>query len=163
MGFPGGWYQTGMTGNPDSIATGAYTDYQGHLISPTIDLSGTTQPVSVKFDQVSRKLNPNSANPHMYVSFSYDDGVTWADTSEINFQIAANDPARQATDKVKLGDDAIGNSTVRVRFTYDMDFYYWIVDNVQIVETEANNMQANQNWYAAVSYTHLTLPTICSV
>ena len=154
VGFPGGWYQTGMTGNSDSIPP-TYTDYVGELISPTLDLSATTAPVSVKFDQVSRKLNPNSANPHMYVSFSYDDGVTWADTTEINFQIAANDPARQTTDKVKLGDAAIGNSTVRVRFTYDMDFYYWIVDNVQIVETEANNMQANQNWYA-VAHNALT-------
>lgn len=154
MGFPGGWYQTGMTGDQTQIPA-TYFDYQSDLISPSIDLSSTTAPVSVKFDQVSRKLNPNSGNPHMYVSFSYDDGVTWADTVEINGEIAANDPARQTTDKVKLGDGAIGNSAVRVKFTYDMDFYYWIVDNIQIVETEANNMRANQNWYA-VAHNALT-------
>lgn len=146
-----------MTGNSANIPA-TYFDYQSDLISPTIDLSSTTAPVSVKFDQVSRKLNPNSANPHMYVSFSYDDGVTWADTVAINDEIAANDPARQTTDKVKLGDGAIGNSTVRVKFTYDMDFYYWIIDNVQIVETEDNNMQANQNWYA-VAHNALTPKT----
>ena len=157
MGFPGGWYQTGMTGNSDSIPA-TYFDYIADLVTPTIDLSATTAPVSVKFDQVSRKLNPNGANPHMYVSFSYDDGVTWADTAEVNFQIAANDPARQSTDKFKLGDAAIGNSAVKVKFTYDMDFYYWIIDNVQIVETEANNMQANQNWYA-VAHNALTPKT----
>ena len=158
MGFPGGWYQSFMTGNPDTIPpnNANYKDLNADLISPAIDLSAITAPVSLKFDQVARKLNPNAGtDPHMYVSFSYDDGVTWADTIEINGEIAANDPARQTTDKVNLGDAASGSSAVRIKFTYDMDFYYWIIDNVQLIEREANNIQANSNWYA-VAHNALT-------
>ena len=157
MALPGGWYQTFMTGNPDTIppSNANYKDLNADLISPAIDLSAVNAPVSLKFDQVSRKLNPNGANPHMYVSFSYDDGVTWADTIEINSEIAANDPARQTTDKINLGDAAAGSSAVRIKFTYDMDFYYWIIDNVQLIEREANNIQANSNWYA-VAHNALT-------
>ena len=83
VGYPGGWYQGGMTGDVSVIGPPPYLALVSDLISPPIDLSNVTTPVNLQFDQAVRRLNPNGG-PFMFVSFSYDDGVTWQDTVDVN-------------------------------------------------------------------------------
>lgn len=145
MCFPGGWYQTGMTGDQSQIPGDAnlYEEYISELISPAIDLSNVTSGVSLKFDQTFRRLNVNaSGGPIASVSYSTDGGSNWSDDIEVNGAEEANGPVINDIVRVPLT-GAQGNSDVRVRFTWRGDFYFWIVDRVQIVEIESNNLRAN--------------------
>lgn len=149
MGFTGGWYQTNRTGDGSMIpaSSALYEDYTAELISPAIDLSLVTAGVSVQFDQAVRKLNPNAGNiPYTSVSWSIDDGATWSTPVEVNAELAANDPIKQSTERVGLS-GAEGFPNVKVKFSFQGDFYWWIIDRVKIVEREAHNLRAN-NFYA---------------
>lgn len=43
---------------------------------------------------------------------------------------------------------AAGHDFVQVRFVYNANYYMWAVDDVAIVETEANNLRAMENFFA---------------
>ena len=148
MGFAAAWFQSNMTGNSDSVfalPSTAYEKYTSELISPSIDLTGITAGVSVKFDQAVRVLNNNAGNPTppiTSVSFSIDGGSNWSTPVEVNAEMEANDPTKNSIVRVPLP-NAEGNADVRVKFIWQGDFYFWMIDRVQIIEREAHNMRAN--------------------
>jgi hypothetical protein len=115
----------------------------GELISPPIDLSNSTAAgVSLRFYQSVRQYQST-----FYVGYSIDGGVTW-DSTEINQEIAVN-TSNDDTPVLKIPlIGAVGQSDVRVKFRYEANYYYWIIDDVQIVEQEANNLRVNENFYA---------------
>ena len=141
VGFPGGWYQTFMTGNPDTVPQSVmdYMDLHSDLISPTINLSGVNTPVSLKFDQATRKLTANNDSLHMYISFSYDNGTTWTDTIELNDDLPPNNPQRNTTEEIFLSSDVMNNPNLKIKFTYDMDFYFWMIDNVRLIVRDSSH------------------------
>lgn len=115
----------------------------GELISPPIDLSSSTAAgVSLRFYQLTRQFQSTH-----FVGWSLDGGMTW-DSVLINDEIAVNEgqDLNPSVIKVPLV-GAVGQPDVRVKFRYEADFYYWIIDDVQIVEQEANNMQVNGNFF----------------
>lgn len=43
---------------------------------------------------------------------------------------------------------ASGHDSLQIRFVYNANYYMWGIDDVKIIETEANNMRAQSNFYA---------------
>lgn len=116
----------------------------GELISPPIDLSGfDIAGVSVKFYQTTRQYNST-----YFVSYSNDDGVTWIDR-EINEELIVNSAIINDYKQVFLKDADLNATNFRIKFRYVANFYYWIIDDVRLIETPANDLQtAPNNWYA---------------
>jgi hypothetical protein len=128
-----------------------YPDYQGHLISPTIDLSNVSGPLSIEFASLLRRLNAVGGTVFSSYSFSIDDGVTWSAEFDANEDIPTNQQSPQTIIRnfpIPSNLGLQGSSTVKVRFTYAGDFYYWVLDDIKISERTGRDMQANNNWYA---------------
>jgi hypothetical protein len=113
------------------------------LISPTIDISGAdVAGVSLEFFQETRQFNSR-----FFVEYSIDGGENYAFV-EINDDVATNESNSEFKVSVPLA-GAAGASQLKIRFTYFANYYYWAIDDVKIVEREANNMRVNENFFAA--------------
>lgn len=113
----------------------------GELISPVLDLSALVDPsavgISVLFHQATRQFQSN----HI-VSYSNDGGGTWNDIL-INDELEVNTGSTNDFKRVFLPDADLTSTNFQFKFRYEGNYYYWIIDDVQIIETEANNLQAN--------------------
>lgn len=117
----------------------------GELISPTIDVSNTTAAgVSLVFTQCLRQFQSL-----YWVGWSVDDGLTW-DSVLINTQYPVNSPNINEIVRLPLP-GVVGTSTLRVKFRLEGNYYYWIIDDVRIVEQEGYNLRVNDNFYAIPS------------
>ncbi len=119
----------------------------GELISPAIDVSSFgLQPgegISLKFFQTTRQFNSV-----YFIMYSNDDGATWIE-KQINTELVQNDNPTDEFKKVFLKFADLNATNFRVKFRYEANFYYWVVDDVQIIKTEAHNLQcAPNNFYA---------------
>lgn len=123
------------------------------LLSPTIDLSGTDGGNYVL--QMATQHRQFTSGYTILVST--DDGVTWGDSvnvfpdgyveSLVNsphlFNGAARFPLCGLTN----------SSTVRLAILYDANYYYWILDDIYILEEETADLRVNDNWFGtAVTY-----------
>lgn len=118
---------------------------QGELISPAIDLSTLATDVnfiSLRWHQATRQFTST-----YIVSYSNDGGNTWFDIV-VNDDIETNSPHLNETRRVILPDADLSSTDFRVKFRYEANYYYWIIDDVQIIEAESNNLQVNNNFYA---------------
>jgi len=131
------------TGDPDLTGTGPCTAPQnGELISPVIDLSNTAAAgASLEFYQVTRQFQSR-----YFVGYSTNNGVDWTEI-EINLDLVVNANPTNSLVRIPLP-NVVGSSQVRVKFRYQANYYYWAIDDVRIVEQEANNLQVNENFYA---------------
>ncbi|MDZ4702478.1 MAG: PA domain-containing protein [Saprospiraceae bacterium] len=112
----------------------------GELVSPVINLSNVGVPgVSLQFFQSARNLNSC-----FFVGYSTDGGATW---TEINTDLEATGPQLNNIQKVPLPGLA-GSAQARFKFRMEADYYYWMIDDVRIVEQEHNNLSLNKNFYA---------------
>ncbi len=119
-----------------------YQKNSAELVSPIIDLSGVTSEVQVRFTQSFRGLNGDDAgltDVGALFSFSTDGGTTWSDNTPVNDDLGANNGSPNPDVRRMDMPGASGSSNVQVRFTFDGDFYYWILDDVKIVERPANS------------------------
>jgi hypothetical protein len=113
----------------------------GELISPVIDLSGVTSAgVSLRFNQCLRQFQSN-----YFVEWTTD-GVNWTST-QINTQYPVNSDIINEVVRVPMP-GVVGSSTLQVRFRLEGNYYYWIVDDVKIIEQEAFNLRVNDNFVA---------------
>lgn len=141
MAFATDFYDS--NGDQNGTGTGPCTAPQeGELISPVIDLSNTPAAgVSLQFFQVTRQFQSD-----YFVGFSTDNGNTWTEIP-INEDLVTNASPTQSVVRVALP-GVVGSSQVRVKFRYAANYYYWVIDDVRLIEQEANNMQVNENFYA---------------
>jgi hypothetical protein len=149
MVFNGDFYTTNGVNNPGPNPD-LYNKYICHLVSPTIDLSGTTSLLDLKFDNYFRYLNPSPGAPGGFrysVSWSTDDGQTWSDPVNAAEGHALHEYTMKTT-TIPLPNDLAGTSTFKVRFTFSADFYFWVIDDIQIIDRPSHDMRANTNWYA---------------
>jgi hypothetical protein len=113
----------------------------GELISPVLDLStlvpAGTAGVSVLFYQTTRQFQST-----YYVSYTNDGGGTWNDI-EINDEFIVNSATFNVYKRVFLPGADLTSTNFQFKFRYEGNYYFWIIDDVQLIETEANNMQAN--------------------
>lgn len=120
-----------------------------HLISPSIDLSGVGGGCELSlrfFQQVEIGNTPNLSVPVTALSWSVDGGM-WTDPLDVNplvgFQeIVCNEK------RITLPADLIGETDVRFRFTFSGFTFYWAIDDVRVMQNEAQDLGLKENFYA---------------
>lgn len=134
--FDSDYYDNG--GVPGNFGNGPCAASQvGELISPPIDISQyDVAGVSLVFFQALRQYQSS-----YIIGWSTDGGVTW-DSTFINTDVPLNSPHINELVRVPLP-GAAGASDLRIKFRCEGNYYYWMIDDVFIVEQEANNMQVN--------------------
>lgn len=142
------YFRTG--GNPDNQPAQPYGDFIGELISPTIDLSDASGALEVRAYQVVRRLGAAQGSFFYSFSLSTDDGATWGDPVELNPNLVANGPILNdwVSGNIPLGSGVAGSSTVKLKFTYAGNFYFWALDDIMISERGGRDMRANTNFFA---------------
>ncbi|GJM33213.1 MAG: hypothetical protein DHS20C18_22140 [Saprospiraceae bacterium] len=151
MFINGDFYITNGTNNP----TQPYPTYVSELISPMIDLTDVQDPVSFEYSQLVRVLNPAAGAPQdealnplrTSISFSTDGGNTWSVPTNANEGLNPND--NQVNNRRSFPAQGLqGQDSVRIKFTYAMDFYFWVLDDISIVSRPNYEMQVNRNFFA---------------
>ncbi len=144
----------GVRGN---IPGQPYPSYISELISPTIDLSEQKTGVLIEFHQMIRKLNEDDSAPQdpftldryiNSISYSTDDGATWSAPINTSPDIPVGTFVAGRIDSFPLPNDILGSPTVKVKFTWAGDFYFWVIDDVKIVSRPAFDMKVNENFLA---------------
>lgn len=149
MAFDSDFYDNngdgGNLGNGDCPAP-----QNGELISPIIDLASVAgndvEGVTLRFHQATRQFDSD-----YYVAYSNDGGTVWDDTIQINTDIILNSPHLNETRTVKLSCADPNSSNFRIKFIYTANYYYWIVDNVQLIESppgSGNDLRLGDDWFA---------------
>ncbi len=136
-----------MTTSVNPTPSSPYPVHVADLLSPIIDCS-TMPELSVKFYQSYEALNGDT-----YFSYSIDGGTTFSTPINVNADIAGNAGTPSPSIKRYFLAGASGSSQVQLKFTADMDFYNWIIDDVQLIEKEGNNLTLANGFIAiAPSY-----------
>jgi len=126
-----------------------YPNITSELISPTIDLSAAND-AQVRFTQSFRGLNGNDAGTTLrgaFLSYSTDDGATWSTPEPINDDIESNSYSDNPDTRRITIPGAAGSSTVKIKFTFDGDFYFWMIDDVKIIERVPHSIAISPNGY----------------
>ncbi|BDS14535.1 T9SS type A sorting domain-containing protein [Aureispira anguillae] len=125
-------FDSGFMDNNGTSAQGTGTSPAGHrgeLISPRIDLSGyTDSALVVQFFSEFRDHDITELS----VSMSTDDGLTWSTPSDYQILQGSSDPKliRVLLSNVTAGVANLSQS--RVRFTFEGNYYYAMIDDVTI-------------------------------
>jgi len=131
-----------MTTSVNPSPTSPYPVHAAELISPIIDCSNMPE-LSVKFYQSYDALNGDCL-----FSYSIDGGNTFTTPINVNADIAGNATTAAPSIKRYFLAGASGSAQVQLKFTADMDFYNWIIDDVQLIEKEGNNLVLANNFIA---------------
>jgi len=129
----------------------------GELISPSIDLSDVSA-VAIKFYQHQLPLNSrnidNTASSNK-VSTSIDGGTTWSDGVPIETENVLNSQEENlvGTELIRIPLTGIaGESDVMFKFIANDQFYFWSIDDVQLVELTGNNVSMADAFYTPIAY-----------
>ncbi len=117
------------------------------LISPEINTSEwTAVGLSLTWNQAIRQFQST-----YFFSFRTKDGDNdwseWVDFA-INSEFATNGDFDNTNVQRHFMSGAAGHDFLQVRFVYNANYYVWGIDDVKIVETEANNIRIQSNFYA---------------
>jgi len=116
----------------------APSPHQSLLITESIDLSAETN-IDLSFTQYYRRFaGPGGLQsvPASYVDVSVDGGTTWPHTLTFNADISVN--SATTTNDMEARDISAwvaGQSNVKIRFRFDGDYYFWMLDDVQLIST----------------------------
>lgn len=132
--------------NQDTICAAPCT---GKLLSPVIDITGKPQSsLYLRFSQSMRKFTSTYS---VYVS--YDGGVTYADTIQINTDIPTNAGINN-TLNIPLCKKPSNVTSMRIAFDHVGNFYYWGLDDVMLINEAGDdgNPAVENNFYATAPY-----------
>lgn len=119
--------------NPELVQP--YSSFSGELISPSIDLSNVTD-AQVRIIQSYAGLNGDGA----LFSFSTDGGTTYSEPVAVNDDFEANEfTTNPHVRRIDLP-GAAGSSDVQLKFTFSGDFYFWMMDDIVIIERPPNSL-----------------------
>ncbi|MFZ4545333.1 MAG: T9SS type A sorting domain-containing protein, partial [Saprospiraceae bacterium] len=132
--------------------------HSGDLISPTIDVTGYNN-LTVVFSQYFRNFRSNRPNvaglatASTAIMYSRDNGATWSDPVAIgvNELVKTNqlNTTYSPTVVTRVQLPGAGNTkNFKFKFSFDGNYYFWVVDDVAIVPMEDNNLTANPNFFA---------------
>ncbi len=130
----------------DSDAMCSGTQLANLQIKDPINLSAYPA-VSLQFEEFYRRFQEKT-----YVEVSNDNGATWV-KYEVNKTLSANQAV--ATNPtiviVDITPTAGGQGSVLFRFRYEGGCdYAWMVDDIKIIETPANNLTINKAWHGDI-------------
>ncbi len=127
-----------------------FPPFRSELISPTIDLSSTTDQVLLDFFQLIRKRDNEEvgsiASPFL-LSFSTDGGISWSADEPINESFPTN-LTYNTHETILLPPSLIGESEVKIKFTFDGKLFYWGLDDISILERAENDMRISKDFFA---------------
>jgi len=138
-------------GVPGAFGTGAAAaPHFATLATGNIDLS-TNPSVELSFYQYYRRFAGGSTSsqeiPATYLSFSSDGGTTWGDRITLNRDIFVNYASANAEMiTLNVSDYIGGSSTARIRFEFDGDYYFWMIDDIELNVAPVNEFRFT-NWY----------------
>lgn len=143
------------TGIPNAFMTGDCPAPQtAQLISPMMDLSGFPA-VALTFYQNYRVFGGPGGGPGggtaSFVEVSGDGGENWTRfpvNEDIEVNSATSNPNRVALDISEVAGD---RSEVQVRFVWDGDYYFWIIDDVEVVELPEVNLAIENAFFPLTS------------
>ena len=140
-----------------------WMEHEGALISPVIDLSeNNSAGISLIFNQSMQRF---SGGEH-WIDYSLDGGLTY---TEIQINTEKTQLTNASTDAADgyyneefrvLLPDAENAENLRIRFRFKGGAYWWIIDDVRIVETEANNIRVQSNFFAIAPWAILPVNQI---
>ncbi len=116
--------------------------HAAELISPVINLTGKGA-LSIRFNQYFRNFVTKTQ-----VAYSLDGGNSWSNPITFNQDIALNQATPRNDVKTISLKGATGTDKFRVKFIFDGDYYFWIIDDVQIISRPAHDMRVNRDWFA---------------
>lgn len=119
----------GRTG-VENLGTGTAPSPQtASLISPAFNCTGRAT-VFVRFNQYVRNFDG------LYtLDVSTDGGVTWVlDTINEDFDNLGDESDEDDVQIVDISKAAANKANVRIRFTFSGDYYFWMIDDVYIIE-----------------------------
>jgi len=136
----------------DNVNTGGVQDAVIQLIAPINCSAGTF--ISIQFENYYRPFNTTKA----YVEVS-NDGTNWTQY-QVHANVAANaGTANPETTIVNVSATAGNQATVYIRFRYTGDWDYgWAIDDVSVVETEANDLVAFNAYYGTANVPYTRIP-----
>jgi hypothetical protein len=102
------------------------------LTTPTFDLSGFTY-VGLNFHQYYKKFEGTTR-----VEMSVNNGP-WTMMYETDL-VSGGETSLDENTRVPLGNGAAGQSNVRLRFVFEGRYYFWMIDDVEILQLDANDM-----------------------
>ncbi|HHM20624.1 MAG TPA: T9SS type A sorting domain-containing protein [Bacteroidetes bacterium] len=120
------------------------------LISPVIDLSGVVpgRRLGVRFNQ-SGAVGNNAGNglPVMSVMVSVDGGQSFFDTLFLNLVEPFNKPFCKNT-LLALPVEVAGEEAVVLKFVFSGSSFFWIIDDVRVVEMYDNDLKISEDYFA---------------
>lgn len=134
---------TWVGNTPTALPSSSFTNWEGSLVSPVLDLSATPY-VEISFQQRLRFCCGTS--PH-FLEVSSDGGATWPFSFPTAATAAANALTPTETIKINLVQAiAADPSNVRIRFRHNSEaatsHYQWQIDDVSIVELFQYDLRA---------------------
>lgn len=144
-----------MVFNADFFTTGdtlgvppPYPHYHAELISPIINLENVENEVNVRFEQMIMKAGTKSLQFPSTTSFTFstDGGRTWEEPIGLNNRVPDNTLVSNIQNISICG--ASKNSNVRLKFIFDGDLYFWVIDDVVVIEKDDNDLRIVDDFYA---------------
>jgi hypothetical protein len=119
----------------------------GDLISPIMDCSGYNE-VFLKFHQSFRNFQTTPS-----VSISNDGGMTYDTTIVLNEGYFANESTEDLNIQViDISSVAANSDNVRIKFTFDGNYYFWIIDDVQLITRPDHDLRLESFFYPASAF-----------
>jgi hypothetical protein len=140
--------------DPDLVPSGPppYPEHWVTMTSSPIDISSADRALEIQYTSYIRLLNPTDDAPfRTFWEISTDGGETWSSAFDAHPGLGANNPAetQQRTELIPITSTlTAGATTLQIRFTFAMDFYFWVLDDIVIRERVGVDMQANDNFFA---------------
>jgi len=136
-------------GGGKGVGQGTYVGVQvGNLVSGPINCSSKST-VNLSFYQLARA---NAGQPSTLVAVSNDGGNTWVNFP-INEKVVSNASSPNGElILVDISSVAAGKSDVRVRFTWNGRYYFWLIDDVALITSPANNLTLGDFFFPPLSF-----------
>ncbi len=120
----------------------------GELWSPIFDATGYND-MSILFQSYYHHFQSDVINPYWastYVSWSEDGGVTWKERVPIEEHegYGTYDETPNGNSMVVKLPKSKGTSKFRIKFVFNGDYYFWLIDDVRVGVLK-NNMRINPN------------------
>ncbi|MDX1407319.1 MAG: T9SS type A sorting domain-containing protein, partial [Saprospiraceae bacterium] len=117
------------------------------LVSPALYTGDWAAPgLSITWTQAIRQFQST-----FFVSYRTNStGGTWSDWTnfQINTEFETNGGfVNNNVQRLFMG-GAAGHDSLQIRFVYNANYYMWGLDDICLVETEANNMRSQSNFFA---------------
>jgi hypothetical protein len=122
-----------------------------YLTTSSIDLSNV-QYAALEWEQYVRFYQGNTR-----IEVSVNQG-NWSLLFANNIPLASASPNSE-NKRIYLGNNICGNSDVRFRFVYDGLYYFWMLDDVRVVEVSANDLKINSTTYGDFDFLDPAHPT----